>query len=79
MSRLTYEITDDNKRRLDLLRAFATINGNEPTLQDILNEAITVFFIDAYKRYCEQCSGNDLMKVSMEKMLPESIDPQYKL
>ena len=75
MSRLTYEITDDNKRRLDLLRAFATINGNEPTLQDILNEAIIVFFIDAYRKYCEQCSGNDLMKVSMEKMLPMQYRP----
>ncbi len=70
MSRLTYEITDDNKRRLDILKAFATIHGEEPTLQDILNEAIASYFSQAYERYCEQGSGMDVFRDTMEKMLP---------
>lgn len=49
MSRLTYEISEDNKRRLDILRAFATLHGKEPTLQDILNDAILRYFVDSYK------------------------------
>ena len=71
MSRLTYEISEDNKRRLDILRAFATLHGKEPTLQDILNDAILRYFVDSYKQYCEQFSGNDLMKSTMERLLPQ--------
>ena len=74
MSRLTYEISDENKRRLDILRAFATLKGKDPTLQDILNDAILNFFVDAYKQYCEQCSGSDMMKITMEKLLPQSFE-----
>ena len=72
MSRLTYEITEENKRRLDLLKAFATLDGKDPTLQDILNDAIASFFVSAYRRYCDQCSGTDLMRKAMEGMLPPS-------
>ena len=74
MSRLTYEISDDNKRRLDILRAFATLNGSDPTLQDIINDAILKFYVDAYKSYCAQCLGNDFMKLTMEKLLPQSLE-----
>ena len=74
MSRLTYEISDDNKRRLDILRAFATLNGGDPTLQDILNEAILRYFVEAYRNYCERCSGSDMMRMTMEKMIPQSLE-----
>ena len=70
MSRLTYEITDENKKRLSLLKAFATLDGRDPTLQDILNDAIEEFFVSAYRRYCGQCSGCDMMRKAMENMLP---------
>ena len=33
MSRLTYEITEDNRKRLNLLKAFATLDGKELSLQ----------------------------------------------
>jgi len=73
MGRLSYEITDDNRRRLEILRAFSVINRQSPTLQDLVNESIEEFFIDAYNRYCEQCSQNDFLKAAMEEMLPEYI------
>lgn len=74
MSRLTYEITDDNKKRLNLLKAFATLDGKDPTLQDILNDAIADFFVAAYKRYCSQYTGCDMMRRAMENMLPQFPD-----
>ena len=70
MSRLTYEITEDNRKRLNLLKAFATLGGEDPTLQDILNDAIADFFIAAYRRYCDQHKGCDMMRDAMERMLP---------
>ena len=70
MGRLSYEITDDNRRRLEILRAFSVINRQSPTLQDLVNESIEEFFIDAYNRYYEQCSPNDFLKAAMEEMLP---------
>ena len=74
MSRLTYEISDENKKRLNILRAFATLNGEDPTLQEILNDAILKFYIEAYKTYCDQHPNNDFMKSTLEKLLPSFID-----
>ena len=70
MGRLSYEITDDNRRRLEILRAFSVLNRESPTLQDLVNESIEEFFIEAYNRYCEQCSQNDFLRATMEEMLP---------
>jgi len=46
MGRLSYEITDDNRRHLEILRAFSVLNRESPTLQDLVNESIEEFFID---------------------------------
>ena len=72
MSRLTYEITEDNRKRLNILKAFATLDGKELSLQDILNDAISAFFVSAYRMYCEQRTGCDMMKEAREGMLPPS-------
>ena len=71
MSRLTYEITEENRKRLNILKAFATLDGKDPTLQDILNDAIASFFVSAYRSYCDQHTGCDMMRDAMERMLPD--------
>ena len=70
MDRLTYGISEDNRRRLEILRAFAVLNNGSATLQDIVNQSIQAYFVSAYERYCEQCSQNDFLREAMEEMLP---------
>ena len=74
MSRLTYEITEDNRKRLNILKAFATLDGKELSLQDILNDAISAFFVSAYRKYCSQYTGCDMLRRAMENMLPQFPD-----
>ena len=71
MERLTYNITEDNRRRLEILRAFSIINRGSPTIQDIVNQSIQDYFVSAYEKYCQQCPTNDFLKAAMEEMLPE--------
>ena len=71
MERLTYNITDDNRRRLEILRAFSILNRGSPTIQDIVNQSIQDYFVTAYERYCSQCATNDFLKETMEEMLPK--------
>ena len=67
----SYDITDDNRRRLEILKAFSVMNGDHPTIQDPVNRSIQDFFTSVYERYCEQCPEHDLIRMAMEKMLPE--------
>ena len=46
----------------------------DPMLQDILNDTITDFFVAAYKRYCSQYTGCDMMRRAMKNMLPQFPD-----
>ena len=71
MSRLTYEITDENKRRLQIMRAFSTFNGQDVSMQEIINMAIEQFFVIAYNSYMENCDNNDLFRRVMTDLLPE--------
>ena len=70
MDRLTYNITEDNRRRLEILKAFAILNRGSPTMQDIVNQSIQDYFVSAYEKYCRQCPENDFLKTTMEEMLP---------
>ena len=70
MERLTYGISEDNRRRLEILKAFSILNRGSPTIQDIVNQSIQAYFVSAYEKYCEQCSTNDFLKAAMEEMLP---------
>ena len=72
MERLTYNITDENRRRLEILRAFSILNRGSPTIQDIVNQSIQDYFVTAYERYCTQCATNDFLKEAMEEMLPQT-------
>ena len=70
MERLTYGISEDNRRRLEILKAFSILNRGSPTIQDIVNQSIQAYFVSAYEKYCEQCSQNDFLREAMEEMLP---------
>ena len=74
MSRLTYEITDENKRRLQIMRAFSTFNGQDVSMQEIINMAIEQFFVIAYNSYMENSGDNDLFRRVMTDLLPEESD-----
>lgn len=73
MGRTTYNITDENRRRLDLLIAFSILDGKGPTVQDIVNRSIQDFFVRAYESYCRQSDENDMLRQAMERMLPEDV------
>ncbi len=72
MDRLTYNITEENRRRLEILKAFSILNREKPTVQDIVNQSIQAYFVSAYEKYSQQCSQNDFLKATMEEMLPRS-------
>ena len=71
--RLTYRISDMNRRRLEILRAFSILNKGSPTIQDIVNQSIQDYFVSAYEKYCRQCPENDFLKATMEEMLPPNV------
>ena len=46
MDRFSFRISENNRRRLDILKAFSVLDGKNPTLQDLVNESIELFFVD---------------------------------
>lgn len=73
MGRLTCNITDDNKRRLDVLKAFATFEGDDVTIRDVINHSIELYFISVYKTYCNQVPSKDYVMKIMEELLPNEL------
>ncbi len=71
MARLSYEISDDNRRRLELLRAFGMMEGEETTLQGLVNAAIEAFFAQAFAEYCTEPKSSALRQ-AMERLAPGS-------
>ena len=39
MDRFSFRVTEENRRRLEILKAFAVLGGKDPTYRDIVNEA----------------------------------------
>lgn len=70
MDRLTYRITNENRRRLELLKAFAVIEDSYPTFQDIVNRSIEDYFSAVYEKYCDQCPNDGYLRKKMEELLP---------
>lgn len=68
MDRMTCCITDDNRRRLEILKAFGT---GSPTFQDIVNRSIEEFFASAYFAYAVQRVHDESLREIMEKLLPQ--------
>lgn len=71
MDRMTYRITDENRRRLEMLKAFAVFDDSYPTLQEIVNRSIECYFTSVYALYCIQCPNNELLRQRMEALLPQ--------
>ncbi len=68
--RSTFNISDDCRKRLDVLRGFALVTGNHVTYQDIIERSIDLLFEQAYNNYIANADGNDMVAESMRKLLP---------
>ena len=47
MDRFSFMVTEENRRRLEILKAFAVLGGKDPTYRDVVNESIERFFVEA--------------------------------
>jgi hypothetical protein len=71
MDRMTYRITDENRHRLELLRAFAVIGGDTVKFQEIVNRAIEDFFENACDAYMRQPATSESMRRTMADLNPQ--------
>lgn len=69
MGRVSYELSEDNRRRLELLTAFGILNGHYPSRDEIVNESIRQYFMRVYEDYCSKADPNDMMKRMMEEVI----------
>ena len=69
MARTSYTLTEDNRRRLELLRAFGILDGRYPTKDEIVNECIRFYFKQVYERYQGKADPNDMMLRMMEEVV----------
>ncbi len=69
MGSVSYELSEDNRRRLELLTAFGILNGRYPTRDEIVNESIKQYFMRVYEDYCNKADANDFMKRMMEEVI----------
>ena len=70
MGRIAYDITDENRRRLELLKAFSTISNNNVTIADMVNAAIEDYYTRAYETYASGDAYVGLLDV-LEHNLPK--------
>ena len=69
MGRVSYTITDDNRRRVELLTAFGILNGRFPTKEEIVNECIRAYFMQVYESYRGRADPNDMKQRMMVEVL----------
>ncbi len=67
--RVSYELSDDNRRWLELLTAFGILNGHYPSQDEIMNESIQQYFMRVYEDYCSKADPNVVMKKMMEEVI----------
>lgn len=71
MERFSFLISDDNKRRIEILQAFSVLgDGRKPTLQDLVNQSIELFYVIAYENYASN-PQSDLLTETMKSVLPQ--------
>ena len=68
MGRVSYSLTDDNRRRLEILTAFGLLDGTSPTRDQIVNESIRQYFLQIYSKYSERADANDFVLRMMEEV-----------
>ena len=69
MGRVSYELSAENRRRIDLLVAFGIINGSSTTKEQLVNESVRTYFVNVYMDYCNRTDANDYVKSVMEESL----------
>lgn len=69
MGRVSYDVSEENRRRINLLIAFGILNGSAPTKEQLVNDSIRLYFHQAYDDYCDRADANDLLKRVMEQSL----------
>ncbi len=69
MARMAYEITEENRRRLELMKAFGVIEGRDVTLQQLVNVAIERLFASTMRKYD---SFNPLILEALRMVEPEN-------
>ena len=69
LDRFSFRISENNRRRLELLRAFPVLDGKNPTLQDLVNESIELFFVFTYERYCLTNPSSDYLRETMKEIV----------
>lgn len=69
MGRVSYSLTDDNRRRLEILTAFGLLDGTSPTRDQIVNESIRQYFLQIYSKYSERADANDFVLRMMEDVI----------
>ena len=69
MGRVSYSLTDDNRRRLEILTAFGLLDGTSPTRDQIVNESIRQYFLQIYSKYSETADANDFVLRIMEDVI----------
>ena len=69
---MAYEITEENRRRLELMKAFGTIEGKEVTFQHLVNIAIERLFLSVCENYSDENRRNKLLKEAIDDL--SSID-----
>ena len=68
MGRVSYSLTDDNRRRLEILTAFGLLDRTSPTRDQIVNESIRQYFLQIYSKYSERADANDYVLKMMEEV-----------
>ena len=69
MGRVSYSLTDDNRRRLEILTAFGLLDGTSPSRDQIVNESIRQYFLQIYNRYSERADANDFVLRMMKDVI----------
>ena len=62
---MAYEITEENRRRLELMKAFGVIEGKEVTFQHLVNMAIEGLFTSVCEGYGSRSS---ILKDAIDKL-----------
>ncbi|MDY5872437.1 MAG: hypothetical protein SPJ57_04350 [Candidatus Methanomethylophilaceae archaeon] len=69
MGRVSYELSENNRRWLELLTAFGILNGHYPSRDEIVNDSIWQYFMMVYEEYCNKADPNDMMKRMMGEVI----------
>lgn len=71
MSRLAYSLTDENRRRLNLLSVFGTLEGRDVTVSEVVNRCVQSYFSKVLEEYRKNADPDDALLKLMEEIAGE--------